>query len=61
MNPESRPFTIDTLIEVYYYPSDSYEWYDRLTDTYYNKSGQELRHPSEYNTNTDGYTPFGDE
>lgn len=46
MNPESSPFTIDTLIEVYYYPSDSYEWYDRLTDMYYNQSGQELRHPS---------------
>jgi len=45
----------------YYAPSDSYEYYNADTDTWYNCSGQELRDPSEYDTNTEGYTPFGDE
>lgn len=45
----------------YYAPSDSYEYYDPNTDSWYNSSGLILRDPSAYNTNTEGYTPFGDE
>ena len=45
----------------YYAPSDSYEYYNSDTDTWYNSCGQELRDPSEYEMNTEGYTPFGDE
>ena len=45
----------------YYYPSDSYENHDEKTDTWHNDSGQELRDPSEYDMNSEGYTPFGDE
>ena len=35
--------------------------YDEETDTYYNSSGQQLRNPDEYNPDSEGYTPFGDE
>jgi hypothetical protein len=45
----------------YYSPSDSMEYYDYETDTYYNRNGRKLRHPSEYNVYSEGYTPFGDE
>ena len=45
----------------YYLPSDSNEYYDDETETYYNRSGQELRDPEEYNPDSEGYTPFGDE
>ena len=45
----------------HYYPSDSYENYDEKTDTWYDNSGQELRDPIEYDVNSEGYTPFGDE
>jgi hypothetical protein len=43
----------------YYAPSDSEEYTDG--QTFYNKSGQQLRDPEEYNPYSDGYTPFGDE
>lgn len=49
------------LPKEYYAPSDSREYYDYKTDTYYNSSGGQLRHPEEYNPRTEGYTPFGDE
>lgn len=52
---------IKQLPKEYYSPSDSYEYYDYESDTYYNLSGQRLRNPSEYNPNQEGYTPFGDE
>jgi hypothetical protein len=45
----------------YYSPSESYEYYDHSTDTFYNRNGTKLRHPSEYSPYTDSYTPFGDE
>ncbi len=32
-----------------------------VDDCYYNRFGQQLRDPEEYNTNSEGYTPFGDE
>lgn len=44
-----------------YYACGTYAYYDDSTDTYYNRSGQALRDPSEYNTRSEGYTPFGDE
>lgn len=45
----------------YYSPSGSYENYDPETDTFFNNSGDQLRDPSEYDTSSEGYTPFGDE
>ena len=58
-------FTLDELFEngeieeAYYAPSDSYEFYDGKC--FYNASGQRLRNPAEYDTRSEGYTPFGDE
>ena len=52
---------LNQLDEEYYYPSQSIEFYDSETDTWYNHSGQQLRDPEEYNPNSEGYTPFGDE
>ena len=43
----------------YYAPSDSEEYTDG--ETFYNRSGQQLRNPEEYDPNGEGYTPFGDE
>lgn len=51
----------EKLIEAYYGPSDSYELMDQETGQFYNRSGQELRDPEEYNECSEGYTPFGDE
>jgi hypothetical protein len=50
-----------TLTTAYYSPSNSFELYDNKTGIFYNQSGQELRSPEEYDLNTEGYTPFGDE
>lgn len=44
-----------------YYAVGTSAYYDAETDTYYNRSGSVLRDPSEYDTNAEGYTPFGDE
>ncbi len=43
----------------YYAPSASFEYTDG--SIFYNRSGQRLRSPKEYNPNSEGYTPFGDE
>lgn len=43
------------------YPCDTRAFYDQETDTYYNRSGQRLRDPSEYDRDSEGYTLFGDE
>jgi len=43
----------------YYSPSDSMELFDGTY--FYNRSGVQLRDPSEYDTSSEGYTPFGDE
>lgn len=51
----------DRLSEEFYGPSESYEYYDSIDDVWYNKSGSRLRDPEEYNTMSEGYTPFGDE
>lgn len=45
----------------YYAPSESQEWWDEENNCFYNRSGQRLRNPEEYNTSAEGYTPFGDE
>lgn len=46
----------------YYSPSGSMEWFEEETGNYYNRSGQLLRNPSEYEPDEDGcHTPFGDE
>lgn len=45
----------------YYSPSQSMEYYNSETDTWYNHFGQELRKPKEYDPHQEGYTPFGDE
>ena len=52
---------LESLDYAYYCPSNSYELYDYKSDTWYNRSGQVLRNPDEYNPNSEGYTPFGDE
>lgn len=49
------------LIAKYYEPSETFETYDTETEQFYNGYGQELRNPEEYNTSSEGYTPFGDE
>lgn len=49
------------LIKAYYSPSDSYEDYDPETGIFYNAFGQPLRDPADYDLNSEGYTPFGDE
>jgi hypothetical protein len=49
------------LDKEYYPPSGSYELYDYKSDTWYNRSGQVLRSPDEYDPYSEGYTPFGDE
>jgi hypothetical protein len=47
-------------IEVVDYPcgTDAYLYKGEYFSTF---SGQRLRHPDEYATNVEGYTPFGDE
>lgn len=52
---------VKDLEKAYYSPSDSYEYYDPETDTFYNSVGDELRNPYEYDDYSEGYTPFGDE
>lgn len=58
-------FTLDELFEngeintEYYGPSGSYEYFDG--ENFYNAAGQRLRNPDEYYSNSEGYTPFGDE
>jgi len=47
--------------EQYYWPSESVEYYNHETNTWYNHSGQKLRNPDEYNSNQEGFSPFGDE
>lgn len=51
----------DNLVEAYYAPSDSYEFMDKETGQFYNRSGDELRDPQEYDEDSEGYTPWGDE
>ncbi len=43
----------------HYGPSGSKEYTDG--EIWYNRGGQQLRNPEEYNPHSDGYTPFGDE
>ena len=62
-NPEFQEFQQkinngDVWLE-YYAPSDSEEYTDG--QIFYNRSGQQLRDPEEYDPNGEGYTPFGDE
>jgi hypothetical protein len=52
---------VKELSRRYYPPSDSIEYFDIETETYYNAYGDELRDPEEYNPRGEGYTPFGDE
>lgn len=49
------------VISKFYPPTGSYESYDTDTDTFFNAYGQELRDPDDYNSDSEGYTPFGDE
>lgn len=49
------------LDKEYYSPSQSEELFDTKTNTWYNLSGQQMRDPDEYNQDSEGYTPFGDE
>ena len=55
------PNLYDRLDRCYYSPSDSYELYDYETDEFYGSDGSAFRDPDEYDINTEGYTPFGDE
>jgi len=58
-----RKYNLDTVrqLEEVYYGEGTYAFYDAETDTYYNAFGEELRHKSAFNKNSEGYTPFGDE
>jgi len=44
-----------------YAPSDSQELYDPKNKVFYNRSGQQLRNPREYDRSDPEWTPFGDE
>ena len=45
----------------YYSPSQSEELFDSKTNTFYNRFGQQLRSPIEYDRSDPEWTPFGDE
>lgn len=47
------------LWEDFYEPTGTYEFTDGRN--WYNKSGQELKDPEEYDYLAEGWTPFGDE
>ena len=49
------------IISKFYEPSGSLEQYDTELDQWFTNSGQELRDPSDYYDDMEGYTPFGDE
>ena len=51
----------DNTFEEVYYAAYTTAFYDEENDIYYNRSGQRLRNPKEYDNNSEGYTPFGDE
>lgn len=53
--------SIFDLEKKFYKPSESLEYFDPETGNFYNRSGDKLRDPEEYNANSEGYTPFGDE
>ena len=44
----------------YYSPSQSQELYDSQTNTWYNRSGQQMRDPSEYERYSDGTNQWGE-
>lgn len=44
----------------YYSPSQSQELYDDKTNTWYNRSGQQMRDPSEYERYPDGTNQWGE-
>ena len=50
-----------TLVEEYYTPSQSIELMDEKTGQFFNRAGDPLRDPEEYDPYSEGYTPFGDE
>lgn len=43
----------------WYSPSESLEFFDG--EHFYNRAGDRLRDPAEFDENSEGYTPFGDE
>jgi hypothetical protein len=47
--------------QAFYSPSGTYENYDSKTGRFFNQFGQQLRDPKEYDSHSEGYTPFGDE
>lgn len=61
MTTKTMKLKNESLAEVYYPLTDSYELLDEETGIYYNHHGQELRNPDEYDVYSEGYTPFGDE
>jgi hypothetical protein len=60
MNNTEKEGFLNSLKPAYYEPSESWELVDE-NGQYYNSFGQELRDPGEYDRDTEGYTPFGDE
>ena len=50
---------LNDLEKEYYKPFDTYEYWDG--NHFYSSAGDQLRDPEEYNQNSEGYTPFGDE
>lgn len=53
--------TNNILEKRYYKPSATFELYDPEYDIWYNSNMDILRDPIEYNEESEGYTPFGDE
>lgn len=66
-NSEEEQEICNRLTQGFYEPSQSMEWYDYVTNIYYSgnpdifSSLRQLRNPEEYISNSEGYTPFGDE
>ena len=52
-------FELGEVEQAFYGPSESQEYFDGIS--FYNRRGDRLRSPAEFNPYSEGYTPFGDE
>ncbi len=59
---ERQAKILEKCVQKYYKPSETMEYYDSETDTWYKNDGTPLMNPSVFEPDEDGcYTPFGDE
>jgi hypothetical protein len=56
---ENQKIMKTELEMAYYEPSGTYEYFDG--EFFYNRAGDTLRDPAEFDVYSEGYTPFGDE